>query len=214
MKDKNCQKSAITTIVAPCHGFLFLTQADEDRLKAYNVDLETNNLGKRNFPRHPTPAIVKDLIIPGECINEKNASKILKGICALFDHGIFNRDIRTDNFVDGKLVDFGSSMILPHYVLDSLPERQQIGIRCADFVMFDDMIEENEIGFSFRAQPGLTDVARIGGKTLTTFHHLVSPRKPALKSQPSRAVRFNVDKNAYRGATAPNRKRPKRKRPR
>lgn len=59
--------------------------------------------------------------------------------------GIYNMNIRTGNFCDGQLVDFGSSWTEPHTLLASLNREAAVEARLADRVMFDHMVENAEL---------------------------------------------------------------------
>jgi hypothetical protein len=71
--------------------------------------------------------------------------RILGKLVSMNKAGIYNMDIRIDNFRDGRLVDFGSSWTEPHALLDSLSYEAATESKLADRVMFDQMIEDGEL---------------------------------------------------------------------
>jgi hypothetical protein len=146
-------------IVVPCHGYIFLKERDEQMLEERGVDLGRDALddefrqvaGEDDRAR----AIVKDFAPEDTGVHAKNLRKILRGIRSLNKLGIYNRDIRAENFKNGRLVDFGSSWTEPHSILSSLDEVEARSTRVEDLVMFDDMVEEEEITTDIRAMPNL-----------------------------------------------------------
>ncbi|KAH8767190.1 kinetochore Sim4 complex subunit FTA2-domain-containing protein [Diaporthe sp. PMI_573] len=90
-------------------------------------------------------AIMKDLAPSPTSINSRNVWVALSRVRKLNELQIYNRDIRADNFIGGKVVDFGSSWTEPHIILDALEPDDAEDSRLEDLVMFDDMIEEEKI---------------------------------------------------------------------
>ena len=68
---------------------------------------------------------------------------------------IYNRDIRKDNFKDGKLVDFGSAWTEPHCFMHSADKEEPKETRLGNLVMLDNMIELEGINTDIRAMPNL-----------------------------------------------------------
>lgn len=88
---------------------------------------------------------MKDLASPSSGVETKKLRTILARIKALNKHKIYNRDIRLENFRDGKIVDFGTSWTEPHALLNALDEEAANGFRLADKVQFDRMVKNEEI---------------------------------------------------------------------
>jgi hypothetical protein len=63
---------------------------------------------------------VKDLAPSPTSVNSRNVQAALRRVRKLNELQIYNRDIRAENFIGGKLVDFGSSWTKPHIILDAL----------------------------------------------------------------------------------------------
>lgn len=168
------------SFVAPCHGWLHLLPVHENIIRSLDdkIDLETDNLGGCGPAKSPMHAIVKDFIDSQDKWSEGLASSILRGICALYDMGIFNGDIRAANFVGGKLVDFSTSVTRPHWCLELLlPPSKQESTLCGDFVTFDDMIEDEKIDYNKKAYPGLTAVVGTRKKALNLSKKRYSRKK-------------------------------------
>lgn len=148
-KKKKKKRKLSADVAVPCHGFLFLREKDEKILNEKNIDLELDRVSPK-YQRataggYRVRAIVKDLVSSDSGVDEKSLWKVLSGITNLNRHGIFNMDIRIDNFRDGKIVDFGSSWTEPHALLDALDDEAAEEHRLTDRVMFDEMVEQEEI---------------------------------------------------------------------
>lgn len=146
------KKQPIADIAVPCHGFFFLKQEDEEALYRRNIDLELDTVDLEYQQSSPggcrARAIVKDLAPSHTGVNEKTLNKILRGIAIMNRQGIYNQDIRLDNFSGGRIVDFGSSWTEPHRILDSLDKsdkRAALGRRMADRAKFDEMVTDEKI---------------------------------------------------------------------
>ncbi|KAM5341755.1 hypothetical protein ACJ41O_014786 [Fusarium nematophilum] len=143
------KKGKLRDVAVPCHGFFFLREQDEKMLQDRNIDLELDNVDpdyqRSTIGGFRPRAIVKDLASADTGVDEKRLKKVLLGIIALNRHRIYNMDIRLDNYRDDKIVDFGSSWTEPHILLDALDSEAAYDSRLADRVMFDEMVEEEEI---------------------------------------------------------------------
>lgn len=142
-------------VAATCHGYLFLSEQDEESLENFGIDLGLDDVDidfqqKAEGGCRPR-AIVKDLVLGDSGIDKKSARRILRGIKALNKVKIYNQDIRLDNFKDGQIVDFGSSWTEPHGLLDALHERAVQSTKIRDLVRFDEMIRNEEIQTDVRA---------------------------------------------------------------
>lgn len=87
-------------------------------------------------------------------------------LCGLHRMGIYVRDIREDNYIDGKLVDFSRSWTKPHSFLD--PNiRSQTTINKAiagEFVEFDRMLRETGIQTQPKAWSRSNETGRLRSK--------------------------------------------------
>lgn len=90
-------------------------------------------------------AIIKDLAPVGPDINQKNVKSALIDILMLNREGIYNMDIRLDNFRGGKLVDFGSAQTEPHIFVQSLTGVNYDDVTVADWVDFSRMAREGSL---------------------------------------------------------------------
>ncbi|SCO92376.1 uncharacterized protein FRV6_16504 [Fusarium oxysporum] len=143
------QRVLKSDIAVPCHGFLFLRPNDQEALKNLDIDLGLEDIDldyqKSTIGGLRARAIVKEIASSDSGVNSKSIRKILSKVITLNKAGIYNMDIRIDNFRDGKIVDFGSSWTEPHALLDSLSQDAALESKIADRVMFDQMVEEEEI---------------------------------------------------------------------
>ncbi|KAI1739228.1 kinetochore Sim4 complex subunit FTA2-domain-containing protein [Xylaria scruposa] len=143
-------------IAAKCHGYIFLNSIDEKWLINHGIDLGTKILddqlrqivGGAGKPR----AIVKDFEIAGPDLDEQTPQQIrrsFRSIWQLNQLGIFNRDVRTENFRNGWLVDFDTSYTLPHAIYSTLSPFEAAATRGRDEVKFDEMLKEAGINLRF-----------------------------------------------------------------
>lgn len=159
----------------PCHGFLILGKRDRKILEERGIDLSAEGSDQDSLDRakssanHEIRAIVKDLAPPGSGLNSKTIRKVLKDIRLLNEEGIYNGDIRAENFRNGQLVDFGSAWTEPHRILEALDVRnpeESRDTRLQDLIMFDTMIEQEGIRTKIRAVPNFEycEKLRSGGQ--------------------------------------------------
>jgi hypothetical protein len=136
-------------LVIKCHGYMYLREGDKKKLQEMGLDLRTdvldNKLQLALEGGGRVRAIVKDLAISTTSVNSRNVRAALRRVKKLNELQIYNRDILAENFVSGRLVDFGSSWTEPHIILDALKPDDAEDKRLKDLVNFDDMIEEEEI---------------------------------------------------------------------
>ncbi|KAH8749534.1 kinetochore Sim4 complex subunit FTA2-domain-containing protein [Diaporthe sp. PMI_573] len=132
-----------------CHGYIYLGDKDMRMLERMGLDLRTEvldvKLRRALDGGGRVRAIVKDLAPSHTTVNSRNIRVSLSRVRKFNELQIYNRDIRADNFIGGKVVDFGSSWTEPHIILDALEPDDAEDSRLEDLVMFDDMIEEEKI---------------------------------------------------------------------
>ncbi|KAF4957054.1 hypothetical protein FGADI_3469 [Fusarium gaditjirri] len=136
-------------VAVASHGFLFLEPKDQEALQKRNIDLGLDSVDidyqKSTIGGLRARAIVKGVASSKSGITSTSMRKILGKVVSMNKAGIYNMDIRIDNFRDGRLVDFGSSWTEPHALLDSLSHEAATESKLADRVMFDQMIEDEEL---------------------------------------------------------------------
>jgi hypothetical protein len=134
-----------------------LKQEDERLLEKRGIDLwdvgPDNAYRQKMEGKFPARAIVKELIDQYSGVDAKNVGKILKNIRCLNGLKIYNRDIRSDNFSHGLLLDFGSAWTEPNCILNALDRGDAEEWKRVDLVMFDDMVEDEGIRTYVRALP-------------------------------------------------------------
>ncbi|CAI6092900.1 unnamed protein product [Clonostachys chloroleuca] len=136
-------KRKLSDVAVPCHGFLFLSDRDQQYLDDNGYELWSSisdpSYQEKTIEGFRYRAIVKDLASPELGVTGDNLGKVLKRIVAMNQHKIVNCDIRLDNFRDGKIVDFGNSFTSPHIIMDSLRAADIDFHRAWDRMMFDQM---------------------------------------------------------------------------
>ncbi len=89
-------------------------------------------------------------------------------LLALHGMGIYIQDIREDNYISGKLVDFSHSWTDPHMMLDPRIRSQRLidsDIE-GDLLTFDRMLEEAGIRTRLKALPGSNKTGRLRSKIM------------------------------------------------
>ncbi|KAI1277415.1 kinetochore Sim4 complex subunit FTA2-domain-containing protein [Xylaria sp. FL0933] len=139
-----------TKIATRCHGYLLLTPEDMNLLeRREGIDLCTDVIDK-NLQRAlggdvRARAIVKDLEIGNTGLSKSNIQQAWRNVSLLNSLGIYNRDVRADNFMNCRIVDFGSSWTEPHLLLDKVDAVEAREQRLSDCAQFDEMTEREGI---------------------------------------------------------------------
>ena len=128
-----------------CHGYIYLDEKYRKILEDLGAVLDEESLAVQpQTPLPPIRAILKELASDDSGINEDTAYSVLRSIKKLNSLGIYNRDVRADNFRDGLLVDFGRSRTRPHCYLEDRP--RELTITKAEVLDgFDTMMSDNSI---------------------------------------------------------------------
>ncbi|GAW14442.1 hypothetical protein ANO14919_038450 [Xylariales sp. No.14919] len=140
-------------IAVKCYGYLLLNRTESRWLEEEGIDLNQwvldRELREALGGDTRVRAIVKQLEKGPTKIHAGNIRRAWRSVCLLNDSlKLYNMDIKADNFIGHKLVDFGSSWTEPHKLLDYLEEDRENmakAFRLKDRVNFEDMIEEEEI---------------------------------------------------------------------
>ncbi|KAI1427510.1 kinetochore Sim4 complex subunit FTA2-domain-containing protein [Xylaria sp. FL1777] len=143
-------------IAVNCHGYLFLGADDQRWLEDQGIYLGTERLNDELLPiiagAGKPRALVKDFEIAGPELNKQTPQqirKIFRRVWLLNQLGIYNRDVRAENFRNGWLVDFDTAYTLPHDIYNILPPFEAEETKAEDAVMFEDMLEEEGINMKF-----------------------------------------------------------------
>lgn len=139
-----------THTAATCHGYRFLKKDDKRWIKDLDLEYRVMDDKLRQAMGGDTRvrAIVKTLDKNPRKVDAQNVEKEWQRVF-LLNHclKIYDMDIRADNFIDYRLVDFGSSWTEPHlllkYLEDTNPKAAKAK-RSKDRANFQDMIEEEE----------------------------------------------------------------------
>ncbi|KAG7408256.1 hypothetical protein Forpe1208_v012343 [Fusarium oxysporum f. sp. rapae] len=149
IKEATKEKILKPEVAVLCHGFFFLKPQDQKALEDRGIDLGLGSVDldyqKSTIGGLRARAIVKDLASSNSGITSTSIRKILSNVVSMNKAGIYNMDIRNDNFRDGRVVDFGSSWTEPHVLLDALSHEAAVEARLADRVMFDQMVKDEEL---------------------------------------------------------------------
>lgn len=137
-------------LAAPCYGYLFISQAQADRIA-------------RVFPSYSTPlaegdedlpirALVKQYIPePSLDLKKRSVKRMLRHLKIMNQHGLFPIDIRVENYRGGLLVDFGQALTEPSCVLRVVDDDIAEGERLRGLMEFDQMIQRAGVKTQVRA---------------------------------------------------------------
>ncbi|CAH0028067.1 unnamed protein product [Clonostachys rhizophaga] len=145
---KKKKSPSLSNVVTPCHGFLFLSDRNTRNLEKkflvklgldeINLEYQESTVGGL-MPR----AIVKDLAPdPYDYWDGRMLNTMLRGVLNLNRHGIYNRDIKENNYVGTQLVDFGRAWTLPNLIYDNFPDREKEEEVLIDVIRFKEMVQE------------------------------------------------------------------------
>jgi hypothetical protein len=119
------EKKKDDMLAVRCHGYAFLPPALERRIH--------REFGINDWNRHeehegqPLRAILKDYIVYNSVCGRRKLSKMKENIIKLNKLGIYNMDIREDNYRGGRLFDFSLAITSPHISLNlKLQSRENI----------------------------------------------------------------------------------------
>ncbi|KAI1176977.1 kinetochore Sim4 complex subunit FTA2-domain-containing protein [Nemania sp. FL0916] len=154
-------------IATRCHGYIYLSKKDAMRLeKDSGIDLCTNiiddDLLRALGGETRVRAIVKDLETADVGVNDDNVGRASRSVNLLNSLKIYNRGICAENFIDGRIVDFGSSWTEPHVILDSADADEANEQRLGDRAKFNDMIEKEGIEKDLKTSAASRHVLRPG----------------------------------------------------
>ncbi|KAJ2986733.1 hypothetical protein NUW58_g4888 [Xylaria curta] len=143
-------------IAVNCHGYIFLNADAQKWLDDQGFDLGAETLDSKLFPivggAGKPRAIIKDFEIAGPDVDKQTPQQIRKSfrrVWLLNQLGIYNRDVRAENFRNGWLVDFDTSYTLPHDIYNALSPFEAEETRADDTAKFEDMLEEAGINMRF-----------------------------------------------------------------
>ncbi|KAI1418993.1 kinetochore Sim4 complex subunit FTA2-domain-containing protein [Xylaria sp. FL1777] len=172
-----------------CYGYLLLNKQDAHWLKKEGIDLDhellDHELREALGGDTRVRAIVKQLEKSPVGVHAGNIRRAWRSVCLLNNSlKIYNMDIKADNFIGYRLVDFGSSWTEPHKFLEFLEEarpKMAKANRLKDKVNFEDMIEEEEIPTRLRVLGGSKHQLRSKGKPEWADRELPKRRRIASK---------------------------------
>lgn len=172
-----------THTAVKCHGYLFLKKSDQRWIKDLDLEYRVMDDKLRQAMGGDTRvrAIVKTLDKNPRKIDAENVRTAWQRVCLLNRSlKIYNMDIRADNFIDYRLVDFGSSWTEPHLLLKYLEDTNPKAARAKrskDKVNFQDMIEEEDIQTNLRTIPTSRHQLRSRGEPSWAHRDLPTQRR-------------------------------------
>lgn len=158
-------------IAVCCYGFMAVSAEREEELAAAPFDIDSDEWNRPeeeyDWPitaRQPFRAIVKELARSKKRLTR--VAQMREDLLALHDMRIYVQDIREDNYINGKLVDFSHSWTDPHMMLDpKIRSQERINDDIeGDLLTFDRMLEEAGIRSRLKALPGSNEPGRLRSK--------------------------------------------------
>ena len=159
-------------VAVRCYGFIAISAKREENLAAspFHVDTSEWNRPEQEYDwpisaRQPFRAIVKELIRSKKRFSR--VAQMREDLITLHNMGVYVEDIREDNYIDGKLVDFSRSRTRPHMMLDPDIRSQDLidlEIR-GESLTFDRMLNEAGIRPRMTALPRTNEIGRLRPKT-------------------------------------------------
>ncbi|KAI9665930.1 MAG: hypothetical protein M1821_003865 [Bathelium mastoideum] len=114
------KRQDIENLAVPCHGYLALPAAKYEDIISNKFGITDWNRSERDQNRRtvrkePLRALVKELVKSEQKVS--NPEKMLKDLRQLRELGIYQRDVRAENYKEGLLVDFSIAWTEPHWEL-------------------------------------------------------------------------------------------------
>ncbi|KAM7187173.1 Kinetochore Sim4 complex subunit FTA2 domain containing protein [Naviculisporaceae sp. PSN 640] len=150
-------------IAIKCHGYVLLTPSQEGTFRELATRIPCDLVRRPEYAGFPIRCTIKDWVPEGTPdFTPRMVPRMKRDIATLHAVGIINRDIKSNNYLGGKMFDFGIAWTIPHFYIDQLerciaegPEHPQYWfcrreweeLRDVDGDRFDRMIDEsNEEG--------------------------------------------------------------------
>ena len=163
-------------VAAFCHGHISLPATYESQLaKEFKIDDWQRPDEEYSLPiakRKPFRAIVKELVTDSTPFTGKMIKQMLKDLMDLRNMYVYVRDVRADNYLGGKLVDFSSSWTAPHVLVSTYVRDEdviELDLRW-DLEQFDDMVKDAGIKTSLRAAPNLEFISKLRPRRKSIFY--------------------------------------------
>ncbi|TGJ78959.1 hypothetical protein E0Z10_g9804 [Xylaria hypoxylon] len=171
-----------------CYGYLLLNKNEASWLRRESIDLNHQLLDRELREALGgdirVRAIVKEFEKGPSKIHAGNIRRAWRSVYLINSLKLYNMDIKADNFIGHKLVDFGTSWTEPHKLLDYLEESGNFiagSFRFKDKANFEDMIEEEEIPTRLRVLETSEYQLRSKGKPEWAGRELPKRRRIASK---------------------------------
>lgn len=154
-------------IATCCHGHLSLSATLEAEIAhQFNIDDWQRPEAEYNLPvaeRKPFRAIVKELISDGVPFSAKMIPRMLMDLKDLRRIFVYVRDVRSDNYLGGKLVDFSCAWTAPHVLLSTYLRSWRVieSDLKWDLEQFDEMVKSEGIETWRRASPNVEYLAKL-----------------------------------------------------
>lgn len=163
---KNKRKRKVA-VAADCYGYVKISAGIEKELATqfaiHDWDRPLEEYNQPASKRQSLRAIVKELIPQRTPFVEKMISQMRKDLFALRRMGVYTRDIRQENYRNGKLLDFSVAWTVPHLMLSEKlrPAEYIERDRAWELSLFDAMVEEANMSSSVKAAPNKAYVNRL-----------------------------------------------------
>lgn len=144
------QESNVGHRVAKCYGYIVLTSDHEELLRRKGVPIKEATDGDT---RPPLKALVKEFIDSKTPFTPSMIPRMIRDLHIINKIGIQIFDVREENYLEGLLLEFGSSTTVPHpYLTKEWVDRGiKLGVSLMDLPKadedgFDQMIDDyNEV---------------------------------------------------------------------
>jgi len=143
------QETTNEDIAVPCHGYVLLTSQQEMRFRL--LSSKSLNVLQRDARQSGTPlrAILKDWVGEGTVNFEPRMIRRMKHeLKRMHSVGIVNRDIKKNNYLGGKLFDFGLAWTVPHERVTKLLDLfEQNAVSCREELDDERYIDQSAFDF-------------------------------------------------------------------
>lgn len=151
------EKGGNGQLAVQCFGYLYVSAERERELwkkfQAGDWGRPDEEYEQEISQRRPFRTIVKKLLCEETTWNFKTARKTLRNLKALNAIGVYIFDVRARNIKGGQFVDFSASWTEPHILFETRDIDEVNSRKEEDLVMFDIMMEEQQIRNAPRGLP-------------------------------------------------------------
>lgn len=138
------QEEGREDLAIPCYGYVILTAEEEDQVNSkWHLDWNRRPQNRGQGLR----GLLKEYVPSQQQFDVAQLPQMRKDLLELHQMGIVVFDLREDNYLNGKLIDFSQAHVAPHEQLDMVNNPVLTRQACwKDYIAFDGILEHFGLG--------------------------------------------------------------------